>query len=69
MKGQKLIDLKLEQALLEDRLKYAFFGQIKQEKEAQIITGKVQDAILRKEGAWAIYHIFREILDIMKKVN
>nr|XP_008190919.2 PREDICTED: uncharacterized protein LOC662435 [Tribolium castaneum] len=67
MRSQKLIDLKLEQALLEDRLKYAFLGQIKQEKEAQIITGKLQDAILRKEGASAIYHIYREIIDIMKK--
>ncbi|KAJ3662859.1 hypothetical protein Zmor_007198 [Zophobas morio] len=67
VKSQKLIDLKLEQAVLEDRLKYAFLGQIKEEKEAQIITGKVQDAILRKEAAWSIQRIYTEIRDIMKK--
>lgn len=58
----------LERSVLEDRLKYAFLGQIQQEKEAQIITGKVQDAILRREGAWTICRIYKEIIDIMKKV-
>lgn len=53
---------------MEDRLKYAYYGQIKEEKQAQIITGQVQDAILRKEGAIAINEIYREIVDIMKKV-
>ncbi|KAJ3662855.1 hypothetical protein Zmor_007177 [Zophobas morio] len=67
VKSQKLIDLKLEQAVLEDRLKYAFLGQIKEEKEAQIITGKVQDAILRKEATWSIQRIYTEIRDVMKK--
>lgn len=54
--------------MLEDRLKYVDLGQIKQEKIAQIITGKVQDAILRREAASRISSIYRDILDIMKRV-
>ncbi|RZC39722.1 RNA polymerase II subunit B1 CTD phosphatase Rpap2, partial [Asbolus verrucosus] len=67
LKSKKLIELKMEQALFEDRLKYGFLSQIEQEKTAQIITGKVQDAMLKNEAALTIKQIYTEIIDIMKK--
>ncbi|KAH0815772.1 hypothetical protein GEV33_007019 [Tenebrio molitor] len=67
LKSQQLIDLKLEEALLQDRLKYEVFDKIKEERIAQIITGKVQDAILKKEAALAIQQTYAEIINVMKK--
>lgn len=39
------------------------------EKEAHLITGKVQDAILKKEAAIYIRNSYKEMIAIMKKVN
>lgn len=67
-KSDKLIDLKLELALLEDRLKYqGLTNEFPVEKQSAIVTGKVQDAILKKEAALAIRQTFIQIIDIMKK--
>lgn len=66
-KSDKLIDLKLELAVLEDRLKYANPNEFPVEKQSAIVTGKVQDAILKKEAALAIRQTFIQIIDIMKK--
>lgn len=61
--------LQLELAELEDRLREeAMFGSIPEEQQAQIITGKVQDAILKKEAAITVRNTYRSILNIMKKV-
>lgn len=59
----------MEEALLQDRLKYEVFDKIKEEQVAQIITGKVQDALLKKEAALAIQQTYGEIINVMKKVN
>ncbi|KAL3275136.1 hypothetical protein HHI36_019905 [Cryptolaemus montrouzieri] len=66
-KSDKLIDLKLELAVLEDRLKYVNPNDFPIEKQSAIVTGKVQDAILKKEAALAIRQTFIQIIDIMKK--
>ncbi|KAK4876929.1 hypothetical protein RN001_009435 [Aquatica leii] len=66
-KTQTLIALKLELAELEDRLTYEDLGQIPVEKQAQIVTGKVQDAILKKEAAIAVRATYKNILNILKK--
>ncbi|XP_044758332.1 uncharacterized protein LOC123316355 [Coccinella septempunctata] len=66
-KSDKLIDLKLELAVLEDRIKYANPNEFPVEKQSAIVTGKVQDAILKKEAALAIRQTFIQIIDIMKK--
>lgn len=55
--------------MLQDRLKYEVFDKIKEERIAQIITGKVQDAILKKEAALAIQQTYAEIINVMKKVS
>lgn len=39
------------------------------EKDAHLITGKVQDAILKKEAAIYIRNSYKEMIAIMKKVN
>lgn len=39
------------------------------EKQATLVTGKVQDAILKKEAAIYIRNAYREMIAIMKKVN
>lgn len=44
-------------------------GEIKEEKIAEIITGKVQDAILKREAALAIQQSYAQIINIMKKVT
>ncbi|KAF2879348.1 hypothetical protein ILUMI_26818 [Ignelater luminosus] len=66
-KTQALISLKLELAELEDRIKYEGTGQLPVEKAAQLITGRVQDAILKKEAALSVRHTYRNILTILKK--
>ncbi|XP_063920466.1 uncharacterized protein LOC135135374 [Zophobas morio] len=67
LKSKQLIDLKLEESALQDRLKYEGFDKIKEEKNAQIITGKVQDALLKKEAALQIRQTYTQISDLMKK--
>lgn len=61
--------MQLELAVLEDRIKYANPNEFPVEKQSAIITGKVQDAILKKEAALAIRQTFIQIIDIMKKVS
>lgn len=63
----KLIDLKLEAAVLEDRLKYTIDEKLPIELEAAVLTGKIQDAILRREAAVVVQHSYKAILDVMKK--
>ena len=60
--------IQLEESALQDRLKYEGFDKIKEEKNAQIITGKVQDALLKKEAALQIRQTYTQISDLMKKV-
>ncbi|RZC32956.1 myosin-9 [Asbolus verrucosus] len=67
LKSEQLMDLKLEEALLQDRMKYEIFDKLKEEKQAQIITGKVQDALLKKEAALAIQQTYGQIINVMKK--
>ncbi|KAK5642351.1 hypothetical protein RI129_008518 [Pyrocoelia pectoralis] len=66
-KTQTLISLKLELAELEDRLTYEGEGPLPIEQSAQIVTGKVQDAILKKEAAIAVRATYKNILNILKK--
>lgn len=69
-KSDKLIDWKLQYASYEDRLKYeGMFWQtmLPTERRAHIITGKVQDAILKKEAAIYIRNSYREMIAIMQK--
>lgn len=66
-KTQTLINLKLELSELDDRMKYEGHGLIPVEQQAQIITGKVQDATLKKEAALSVKHTYHNILNILKK--
>lgn len=66
--SKKLADEKLYLSVLEDRIKYAGLLEFPAEKQAEIITGKVQDAILKKEAALVVHQTYKDILDIMKKV-
>lgn len=68
-KSTKLADDKLYLALLEDRVKYAGLSKFPSEKQAEIITGKVQDAILKKEAALVVHQTYKDIISIMKKVH
>ncbi|KAB0796263.1 hypothetical protein PPYR_10324 [Photinus pyralis] len=66
-KTQTLISLKLELAELEDRLIYEGVEPLPIEEQAQTVTGKVQDAILKKEAAIAVRATYKNILNILKK--
>lgn len=39
------------------------------ERKAEIITGKVQDAILKKEAALVVREAYLNIINIMKKAG
>ncbi|XP_050310862.1 uncharacterized protein LOC126746569 [Anthonomus grandis grandis] len=70
LKTQELIDLKLRHAELEDILKFeglSWGSMLPCERQAHIITGKVQDAILKKEAAIVIRQSYKEMIAIMKK--
>ncbi|KAG5889574.1 hypothetical protein JTB14_018558 [Gonioctena quinquepunctata] len=70
LKSDKLIELKLKYALYEDRIKYdglSWQTMLPSERQAHLITGKVQDAILKKEAAIYIRNSYREMISIMKK--
>lgn len=57
-------------ANLEDREIYAdLFAQLPTERQAQTITGKVQDAILKQEAAISVKYTYKKILDLLKKVT
>lgn len=66
----ELTEKKLYLALLEDRIKYGEIMEVNPTKnQAEIITGKVQDAILKKEAAVVVHQTYKDILRIMKKVK
>ncbi|CAG9854030.1 unnamed protein product [Phyllotreta striolata] len=68
VESDKLIDLKLNCAVYEDRLKYEGDKiMLPSEKEAHLITGRIQDAILKKEAAIYIRNSYKEMIAIMKK--
>lgn len=68
-KSTNLADAKLHLSVLEDRIKYSkLLDFIPAEKQAELITGKVQDAILKKEAALVVHQTYKDILNIMKKV-
>lgn len=52
---------------MEDRIKYQLLV-IPEDKIAERITGKVQDAILKKEAAIVVHQAYLNIINIMKKV-
>lgn len=62
--------LKLTLAYLEDCELFKQIGRdtIPAERQAQVITGKVQDAILKQEAAIAVRLTYRSILGILEKV-
>lgn len=57
----------MRKAVLEDRIKYQLVI-IPEDKIAERITGKVQNAVLKKEAALVVYQAYLNIIDIMKKV-
>lgn len=57
----------MRKALLEDRIKYQLIV-IPEVKIAERITGKVQDAVLKKEAALVVHEAYANIINIMKKV-
>ncbi|KAJ8924673.1 hypothetical protein NQ315_000824 [Exocentrus adspersus] len=70
LRSDKLIDLKLRQAKYADKIKYegkSWKAMLPCEKAAHLITGKVQDAILKKEAAIYIRNSYKEMIAIMKK--
>lgn len=70
LKTDQLIDLKLHYAELEDIVKFeslTWASMLPCERRAHIITGQVQDAILKKEAAIVIRHSYKEMIAIMKK--
>ncbi|KAF7271893.1 uncharacterized protein LOC143203836 [Rhynchophorus ferrugineus] len=69
-KTQELVDLKLHYAKLEDIVKFeglSWQSILPSERQAQIITGKVQNAILKTEAAIVIRHSYKQMIAIMKK--
>ncbi|KAJ8973130.1 hypothetical protein NQ317_001561 [Molorchus minor] len=69
-KSEKLIELKLRAALYEDRIKYegmSWQNMLPCERAAHLITGKVQDALLKKEAAMYIKNSYKEMIAIMNK--
>ncbi|KAL1517596.1 hypothetical protein ABEB36_001337 [Hypothenemus hampei] len=70
LKTEKLIALKLKYAQLEDILKFeglSWASMLPCERQAHIITGKVQEAIIKKEAATVIRQSYKEMIGIMKK--
>lgn len=43
-------------------------NKIEVEVQAELVTGKVQEATLKKDSALSVRYIYRKILGIMKKV-
>lgn len=63
------LTIQLYHSVLEDRLKYDQFTKYPIEEYAGIVTGKVQDAILKKEAALVVKQAYTKIIDIMKKAS
>lgn len=54
---------------MEDNITYRYLLKFPIEEYAGIVTGKVQDAILRKEAALSVQDTYLRIIKIMKKVR
>ncbi|XP_057668165.1 uncharacterized protein LOC130901089 [Diorhabda carinulata] len=68
IKSEILTDLNLKYSEYEDQIKYEGVESLLPcEKTAYLITGKVQDAMLRKEAAIYIRNSYKEIIAIMRK--
>lgn len=67
LRENQLIQMKLSISELEDRLEYEDVGKLPVEKRVGIVTGKVQDAILKMEAAITVQHTYRDLIHIMKK--
>ncbi|CAH1169966.1 unnamed protein product [Phaedon cochleariae] len=70
LKSESLIELKLKCSAFEDRIQYedmSWQTMLPCERQAHLITGKVQDAILKKEAAIYIRNAYKEMIAIMKK--
>ncbi|XP_018331904.1 uncharacterized protein LOC108741563 [Agrilus planipennis] len=63
----QLIALKLEQAQLEDNKKSDDCLVLPVEKVIEIVTGQVQDAVLKREAALSVRHTYKKILNILKQ--
>lgn len=59
----------MELSELNDNLKFDKSSKLAVELQAKIVTGKVQDAILRKEAALAVGFTYKNMLEILKKVK
>lgn len=70
VKSDDLINLKLQYASYEDRLRFegiSWTAMLPCERQAHSITGKVQDALLKKQAAIYIRNSYKEMIAIMKK--
>ncbi|XP_060534712.1 uncharacterized protein LOC132707068 [Cylas formicarius] len=70
LKKQELIQRKLRYGELEDSIKFehlSWQSQLPNERLAHIITGKVQDAILKKEAAIVVRDTYKQMIAVMKK--
>lgn len=54
---------------MKDRIEFESGKQIPVEIKIEAVFGKVQDAMLKREAAWAVRDIYKKILNILKKVN
>lgn len=64
------LKFQLNHAYLEDREHYAqLYTELPSDRYAQVITGKVQDALLKQEAAIAVRYTYRRLLDLLKKVS
>lgn len=61
-------NFQLRKSVLEDRMTYPD-DNFPPEKRAEIITGKVQDAILKKEAAMVVHDAYLKIINIMRKAR
>lgn len=61
----------MKRAELEDRVIYVDLTSKKLalDRQAEVVTGKVQDALLKQEAAISVKYTFQNILDILKKVR
>lgn len=59
----------MHEAQLEDNLKYASDEKLPIEITGSILTGKLQDAYLKREAALTVWTTYNDILDVLKKVN
>lgn len=69
-KKETLINHKLKLANLEDCTTYTnIYGKRPIEEQVQVVTGKVQDALLKQEAAITVRYTYKEILNLLKNVH